>query len=147
MADTTVTVVGNVTRDPEVRFTPNGKTVVTFGVAVNKRVKEGNEWVDGEPEFYDVKAWDTLGENLAESIVQGNRVLVVGRLDFRSWEADDGSKRSKIELVADHAGPDLRWATAEVTKIRKGEGGGSKPAPRQAPPAWAAYDEGDSDPF
>ncbi|MBK6857529.1 MAG: single-stranded DNA-binding protein [Microthrixaceae bacterium] len=130
MSDTTVTVVGNTTRDVEIKFTNSGQAVGDFGIAVNKRVKGANgEWEDGEPEFYDVTLWGSHAENFAESCPRGTRVMVIGRLQFDTWEKD-GEKRSKVKIVADHVGPDLRWATASVAKVQKGEGG-AKPAPRR----------------
>jgi single-strand DNA-binding protein len=125
MSGTTVTLVGNVTRDPEMRFLNSGVGIATFGVAVSKRRKnEAGQWEDGETEFYDVVAWRELGENVAESITKGQRVVVVGRLSQRSWETDDGQKRSKIEVVADEVGPSLRWATADVARVQRSSGGG-----------------------
>lgn len=134
MADTQVSLVGNATRDPELRHTPSGLAVAELGIAVQNRVKDGDEWVDGPGQFYDVTVWGTLAENVAESIFRGTRVVLMGTLKFESWETDAGEKRNKVKIVADAIGPDLRWATAEVTKVEKG-GGSSKPqARRQAPP-------------
>lgn len=140
MTDTTVTIVGNTTRDAEIKFTTSGQSVGEFGVAVNKRVKGANgEWEDGTPEFYDVTVWGTTAENFAESCPRGTRVLVVGRLQFDTWEKD-GEKRSKVKIVADHVGPELRWSTAAVTKVAKGDG--AKPASRPKPaPAASTYDD------
>lgn len=148
MSDTTVTVVGNTTRDIEIKFTNSGQAVGDFGIAVNKRVKGVNgEWEDGPGEFYDVTLWGSHAENFAESCPRGTRVLVAGRLQFDTWENEAGEKRSKVKIVADHVGPDLRWATASVAKVQKGEGG-SKPASRPKPQsAGSAYDDGMSDPF
>ena len=143
MADNTVTLVGNVTRDPELRYTPSGQTVATFGLAVNRRWqnRQTNEWEE-QVSFFDVKAWSGLAENVAESIQRGTRVIVTGRLEQRSWETDNNEKRSKIEVVADEIAPSLRWATAQVHKIERsggsqggggfgGGGGGSRPAPNE----------------
>jgi len=116
---TTVSIIGNVTRDPELRFIPSGAAVANFGVAVNKRRKDGDKWVDGEPEFYDVTCWRELAENVCECIEKGTRILLVGRLSFRTWETPEGDKRSKTEIVAEAVGPDLRWATAEVTRVER----------------------------
>ena len=140
MSDTTTTVVGNTTRDIEIKFTASGQAVGDFGVAVNKRVKGANgEWEDGEPEFYDVTVWGSTAENFAESCPRGTRVVVVGRLQFDTWEKD-GEKRSKVKIVADHVGPELRWSTAAVTKVAKGDG--AKPASRPKPaPAASTYDD------
>jgi single-strand DNA-binding protein len=148
-----VTVMGNCTRDPELRFTPSGMAVATFGLAVNRRWqnRQTNEWEEAVS-FFDVTAWQQLAENVAESVFKGTRVIVTGRLDQRSWETQDGDKRSKIEIVADEIGPSLRYATAQITKNERrggdfegggGGGGGSRPAPNEPP---AGYDS-DEEPF
>lgn len=143
--DNTVTVVGNVTRDPELRFTQGGMAVASFGVAWNKRRQDG----DDEVSFFDVTCFRDMAENVAESIQKGSRVVVYGTLQQRSWETPDGDKRSKVEILADEIAPSLKWATAQVTKNdRKGDGGGrggdfsSRPVPNEAP----AYDS-DEEPF
>jgi single-strand DNA-binding protein len=127
MADNTITVIGNVTRDPELRYTPSNQSVTTFGLAVNRRWqnRQNQEWEESTS-FFDVVCWGTLAENAADSISKGTRVLVNGRLEQRSWETQDGEKRSKIEVVADEVGPSLRWATAraEKTDRRNGQPGG-----------------------
>ncbi len=112
-----VTVVGNVTRDPELRFTPTGQATTSFGVAVNRRWqnRQTQEWEEAVS-FFDVVCWRELAENAAESLSRGSRVIVTGRLDQRSWEGQDGEKRSKIEITADDLGPSLRFATAQVNK-------------------------------
>lgn len=146
MSDTTTTVVGNTTRDIEIKFTNSGQAVGDFGVAVNKRVKGANgEWEDGEPEFYDVTVWGSTAENFAESCPKGTRVMVIGRLQFDTWEKD-GEKRSKVKIVADHVGPELRWATASVEKARKDDDRGSRPAPRRQAPPTPSYGENE-EPF
>lgn len=138
---TTATVTGNATRDPELRFTPNGVALATFGVAVNRRRKNAaGEWEDGETEFYDVTAWRELAENVAETITKGTRVLVLGRLSHRSWTTDDGEKRSRVEIVADEIGPSLRFATAEVSRNERRPGALSPQA------STARYAE-DEEPF
>lgn len=143
MSDTTVTLVGNMTRDIELRFTPSGQAVGEFGVAVNKRVKGADgQWEDGDPEFYDVTAWGTLAENAVDTLTKGARVLVVGRLQFDTWENEAGEKRTKVKVVADHLGPDLRWATAAVTRNEKGA---SKPS--AAPTRRASAADPDEAPF
>jgi single-strand DNA-binding protein len=126
-----VTIVGNVTRDPELRFTPSGMAVATFGVAVNRRWqnRQTNEWEEAVS-FFDVTCWQQLAENVSESVTKGVRVVVDGRLDQRSWETQDGEKRSKVEIVADEVGPSLRYATASVVKNdRRGPGGDPGPTP------------------
>src|SRR5436190_4475065 len=123
-----VTLVGNITRDPELRFTPSGQATATFGLAVNRRWqnRQTNDWEEATS-FFDVVCWREMAENASESLTRGSRVIVTGRLDQRSWESQEGEKRSKIEVVADEIGPSLRWATAEVKKNERrgpGEGGG-----------------------
>ena len=123
--DNTVTLVGNVTRDPELRYTPTGQTVATFGLAVNRRWqnRQNNEWEE-QTSFFDVKCWSQMAENVSESVARGTRVIVTGRLEQRSWETDNGDKRSKVEVVADEVAASLRWATATVQKIERSQGGG-----------------------
>ena len=146
-----VTVIGNVTRDPELRFTPSGQGVASFGLAVNRRWqnRQTNEWEEATS-FFDIVCWGTLGENVSESVSRGARLIVTGRLDQRSWETAEGDKRSKVEIIADEVGPSLRWATAQVSKNERkaGDGGGfggggqssAPPAPAE-PPAGYDYDE------
>ena len=121
MADNSVTVVGNITRDPELRFTTGGRAVASFGIAVNRRYQVNNEWQE-QTSFFDVVAWAQLGENAAASLNKGARVIVSGRLEQRSWETPDGDKRSKIEIIADEIGPSLRWATARVERTDRSGG-------------------------
>lgn len=109
MPNTNVTIVGNLTRDPELRFTNTGLPVCNFSVAVNDSRGE-----DKQVSYYDVTAWRDLASNAANSLTRGCRVVVTGELKQRSWQADDGSKRSKIEIVAEAIGPDLRFAAAQV---------------------------------
>ena len=124
-----VTLVGNITRDPELRFTNTGQATSSFGLAVNRRWqnRQTQEWEEATS-FFDVVCWREMAENAAESLTEGSRVIVTGRLDQRSWETPDGDKRSKVEVVADEIGPSIRWATAQVTKNERrgpGDGGGS----------------------
>jgi single-strand DNA-binding protein len=123
MVSSTVTVTGTLTRDPELRFTAGGKGVATLAVAVDYSYQKNNEWVK-EASFFNVTAWDTLGENAAASLTKGMRVIVTGRLQQRSYETQQGEKRSVVEIVADEIGPSLRWATAQVEKVARSEGGG-----------------------
>lgn len=120
--DNTVTVVGNVTRDPELRFTPGGMAVASFGLAWNRRKQDGDE----EVSFFDITCFRQLAENVAESVNRGTRVVVYGALSQRSWENQEGEKRSKVEIIADEVAPSLRWATAEVRKNDRNEGGGGR---------------------
>lgn len=127
MPDNSVTLVGNVTRDPELRFTTGGQAVATFGLAVNRRWRNNttNEW-DEQVSFFDVKCWAQMAENVSESIGKGSRVIISGRLEQRSWESEQGEKRSKVEVVADEIAPSLRWATASVTKNERPQGGSNQ---------------------
>ena len=145
--DNTITVVGNVTRDPELRFTPAGAAVANFGVAWNLKRQDGED----PGSFFDVTCWRQLAENVAESLTKGMRVVVYGRLEQRSWQTQDGEKRSKVEIIADEVAPSLKWATAEITRndTRGGGGGGresggssGRPVANEPPP----YDT-DEEPF
>jgi single-strand DNA-binding protein len=113
----TVTVVGNLTRDPELRYTPSGASNVRFGVAVNRRWmdRNTNEWQEATS-FFDVVCWREMAENVSESLAKGARVVVTGRLEQRSYEDRDGNRRNVVEIIADEVGPSLRFATAEITK-------------------------------
>jgi single-strand DNA-binding protein len=169
MADNTITIIGNITRDPELRFTPNGQPVATFGMAVNRRWqnRQNQEWEEATS-FFDIVCWGSLADNVSESLGRGARVIVNGRLEQRSWETQDGEKRSKVEVVADEVGPSLRWATArpEKTARRDGQqgGGANQGGPRDsyanqggqrdqgtrepaAVPAAGSYDSADEEPF
>jgi single-strand DNA-binding protein len=128
MADNTVTLVGNITDDPELRFTPSGRPVANFTVAVNRRYKNNDgQWEDKLDGFFRCNVWADQAENAAESLQKGTRVVVTGRLQQRSWEDNDGNKRSAFEVQVDEVGPSLRWSTAQVQKSqRSGGGGGSQ---------------------
>ncbi len=119
-----VTIVGNVTDDPELRFTPSGLPVANFTVAVNSRVKKGDQWEDRNDGFFRCSCWRDMAENVAESLQKGTRVMVIGRLQEQKWEDNDGGKRSRIEIQVDEVGPTLRWATATVQKSQRSGGGG-----------------------
>lgn len=146
--DNTITVVGNVTRDPELRFTQGGMAVANFGIAWNKRKQDGEE----EVSFFNVSCFRQLAENVAESLTKGSRVVVYGMLQQRSWDTPDGDRRSTVEIIADDVAPSLKWASADVRKNEfRGDGGGqgggggggqpSRPAPNQAPPAYDMDEE------
>jgi single-strand DNA-binding protein len=120
MADTHVTLIGNLTDDPELKVTPGGAAVATFRIAVTPRVKDGDTWRDGDTSFFRVNAWRDLAENLTESLGKGARVIVIGQLKARSWETPEGEKRSVVEVTADEVGPSLRWATAVPERTRNG---------------------------
>lgn len=124
--DTVITVVGNLTADPELRFTPSGAAVANFTVASTPRTfdKNTNEWKDGEALFLRCSVWRQAAENVAESLQRGTAVIVQGRLKQRSYETKEGEKRTVYELDVEEIGPSLRWATAKVTKASRGGGGG-----------------------
>jgi single-strand DNA-binding protein len=117
----TTTLVGNLTRDPELRFTTGGRGVASFGLAVNRRYQQNGEWKE-QVSFFNVVAWGDMGENCASSLVKGARVIVTGRLEQRSWETPEGEKRSVVEVIADEIGPSLRWATAQVERTERTQG-------------------------
>jgi single-strand DNA-binding protein len=124
--DTIITIVGNLTADPELRFTPSGAAVANFTVASTPRQfdRQANEWKDGETLFMRCSIWRDAAENVAESLHRGTRVVVTGRLKSRSFETKEGEKRTVIELEADEIGPSLRYASAKVTKAERGSSGG-----------------------
>jgi single-strand DNA-binding protein len=129
--ETIITVIGNLTDDPELKFTPSGAAVANFTVASTPRTfdKQTNEWKDGDALFLRCAAWRQLAENVAESLQKGQRVVVTGALRVRQFERQDGSKGTSVELNVDEVGPSLRYATAKVTKVTRsgnsGGGGGS----------------------
>ena len=159
MADNSVTVVGNVTRDPEMRYTAGGAANCTFGIAVNRRWmnRQTNEWEE-RTSFFNVVCWREMAENVSESLCKGARVVVTGRLEQRSWETENGEKRSVVEIAADEVGPSLRWATATITKNERrggqgggggsggGQGGGGGGEPARTPAAPSGDDFGE-EPF
>ncbi|MFQ6397100.1 single-stranded DNA-binding protein [Nocardia sp. KC 131] len=124
--DTVITVIGNLTADPELRFTPAGAAVANFTVASTPRMfdRNSNEWKDGEALFLRCNVWREAAENVAESLTRGARVIVSGRLKQRSYETAQGEKRTVVELEVDEVGPSLRYATAKVVKANRGGGGG-----------------------
>src|SRR5918999_4169612 len=126
-SDNTVTLVGNITDDPELRFTPSGSAVANFTVAVNRRIRQGDRWEDKLDGFFNCSCWRDLAENAAESLRKGSRVVVVGRLQQRSWEDREGNRRSAVEVQVDEVAPSLRWATAAVQKSQRSGGGASRP--------------------
>lgn len=125
MADNSVTLVGNLTRDPELRFTNGGRAVASFGMAVSRRYQVNNEWQE-QTSFFNIVAWGQLGENAAQSLSKGSRAIVSGRLEQRQYESREGEQRNVVEIVADEVGPSLRWATAQVERTaRTSNDGGS----------------------
>ena len=163
-----VTLVGNITDDPELRYTPSGTAVANFTVAVNRRQRaQDGSWEDKLEGFFRCNCWRDMAENVTDSLKKGARVVVVGRLNQRSWETDQGQKRYEIEVQVDEVGPSLRWATASVEKSQRSGGqygggqgrqqqggggdfgggqqgggqqqqGGGQPAPRPAADDWGA---------
>jgi single-strand DNA-binding protein len=145
--ETVITVVGNLTDDPELRFTPSGAAVASFTVASTPRTfdRQSNEWKDGDTLFLRCSVWRQAAENVAESLTRGTRVVVQGRLKQRSFETREGEKRTVVELDVDEVGPSLRYATAKVTKTSRsgggfggGAGGGGGAAAAGGDDPWAA---------
>lgn len=124
--ETTITVIGNLTSDPELRFTPSGAAVAGFTVASTPRTfdRQSNEWKDGETLFMRCSVWRDAAENVAESLAKGTRVMVTGRLVSRSYETKEGEKRTVVEMQVDEVGPSLRYATAKVNRTQRSGGGG-----------------------
>jgi len=156
MAANTVTLIGNLTRDPELRYTTGGRGVASFGLAVNRRYQQNGEWQE-QTSFFNVVCWGELGENASATLTKGARAIVAGRLEQRSWETQDGEKRSVVEVIADEVGPSLRWAQAQVERTERtntndenfsddggngSDGGDSAPATRAPDPVY-----GDEEPF
>lgn len=146
-----ITLVGNLTRDPELRFTTGGRAVANFGLAVNRRYQVNGEWQE-QTSFFNIVAWAELGENAAATLNKGNRAIVFGRLEQREYENREGEKRTMIEVIADDIGPSLRWAQAQIERNERsdsgsGGGGGGGGAPsgggnRAPDPVY-----GDEEPF
>ena len=124
--ETVITVIGNLTDDPELKFTPSGAAVANFTVASTPRTfdRQTNEWKDGDALFIRCAAWRQLAENVAESLQKGQRVVVTGALKVRNFERQDGSKGTSVEINVDEIGPSLRYATAKVTKANRSDSGG-----------------------
>src|SRR3954471_24427724 len=160
--ETTITVVGNLTDDPELRFTPSGAAVANFTVASTPRSfdKNSNEWVDQEAMFLRCSIWRQAAENVAESLQRGMRVVAQGRLKARSYETREGEKRTVMEMDVEEVGPSLKYATAKVTRANRSSGGGgggfsggddpwasqpagqSAPAPQQGGGSWGGQQGG-----
>ncbi|UUV32103.1 single-stranded DNA-binding protein [Amycolatopsis roodepoortensis] len=158
--ETVLTVIGNLTSDPELRFTPSGAAVANFTVASTPRTldKQSGEWKDGDTLYMRCALWRLAGENAAESLTRGARVIVHGRLKQRSYETKEGEKRTVVELDVDEIGPSLKYATAKVNKVSRSKSpeggsqgyGGGAPAEGpwgSAPPASGGGDFGDEPPF
>jgi single-strand DNA-binding protein len=155
-SENSVTLVGNLTKDPELRYTTGGRGVASFGLAVNRRFQRNGEWEE-QVSFFNVVAWGDLGENAAASLAKGNRIVVSGRLEQRNYETREGEKRNVVEVIADELGPSLRWAQVQIERISRdtadgggaggggaGGGGGAAPggASRAPDPVY-----GDEEPF
>lgn len=140
--ETTITVIGNLTNDPELRFTPSGSAVANFTIASTPRTfdRQANEWKDGETLFLRAAVWKEAAENVAESLTKGMGVIAVGRLKSRSYETKEGEKRTVIELEVEEIGPSLRWASAKVTRAQRGQGGGS--SSQASSGAWGGESNG-----
>ena len=142
MTNTTITLVGNLVSDPELRFTPSGATVANFTVASTPRTfdKASNEWKDGEPLFLGCSVWRQTAESVAESLTKGMRVIVTGKLKSRSYQTREGDKRTVLEVDVEEVGPSLRYATAKVTRTARGVQGHTQTRPAAPAPAsdpWA----------
>ena len=150
--DTVITIIGNITGDPELRFTPSGAAVANFTVASTPRAfdRQSNEWKDGETLFMRCSVWRDAAENVAESLQRGTRVIVSGRLKSRSYETKEGEKRTVIEMEVDEVGPSLRYATAKVNKTQRGGGGGAGfggPGGGQQGGGWGGGGQQQEDPW
>lgn len=134
----TLTLIGNLTGDPELRFTPSGQAVANFTVASTPRNfdRQSNEWKDGEALFMRCSIWREAAENVAESLTRGTRVVVTGRLKSRSYETKEGEKRTNLELDVEEVGPSLKYANAKVTKTQRGNGSAQGEQQPQSDP-WA----------
>jgi single-strand DNA-binding protein len=146
MPDNTITVVGNITRDPELKFLNSGQAAVRLSIAVNRRWqnRQTQEWEE-RVSYFEVAGYGSMAENAANSLTKGTRVLVTGRLEQRSWETENGDKRSIVEINADEIAPSLRFATAVVTRTPRAEGSNfpssGSTAPRNNEPSAYAFDE------
>lgn len=147
--ETVITVIGNLTGDPELRFTPSGAAVANFTVASTPRTydKQSNEWRDGEALFLRCSIWRTAAENVAESLTKGARVIVTGRLKQRSYETKEGEKRTVVELDAEEVGPSLKFATASVQRAGRESSGGGRSSGGGDPWASPAGSYPDEPPF
>lgn len=147
--ETIITLIGNLTDDPELKFTPSGAAVANFTVASTPRTfdKQTNQWKDGDAMFIRCAAWKQLAENVAESLQKGQQVIVVGALKVRNYERQDGSKGTSVEMNVDEIGPSLKFATAKVTRAQRGSGGTTRQAPvAPANDPWASAPTTDSEP-
>ncbi len=134
------------TRDPEIRYTREGQAAVTLGLAVNRRWRgqESGEWEESTS-FFDIVCWRDMAENAMSSLARGSRIIVIGRLEQRSWETEEGERRVKIEVVAEEIGPSLRWATADIVKSRPNSDRSSGPHGADGPTGTGAFADGETD--
>lgn len=143
-----MTIIGNLTADPELRFTPSGQAVSNFTVASTNRVmnKQTNEWEDGDSTFVRCSVWQQTAENVAETLTKGQRVIVTGRLKVRQYETSDGGKGTSVECTVDEIGVSLKHATGKMTRNERGQqqGGGSRQKPKDA---WSNSRPDDEPPF
>jgi single-strand DNA-binding protein len=152
MADNSITLVGNLTRDPELRFTTGGRGVASFGIAVSRRYQVNGEWQE-QTSYFNIVAWGQLGENAASSLTKGMRVVVSGRLEQREYQNREGEKRTAIEINADEVGPSLRWATASIERNPRtdgnggGNGGGNRGGNSGGNAGGGDYFPADEEPF
>jgi single-strand DNA-binding protein len=146
--ETTITVIGHLTADPELKFTPSGAPVANFTIASTPRSfdKQTKEWRDGDPLFLRCTAWRALAENVAESLQKGDRVIVVGNLRVRQYERQDGSKGTSVEITVDEVGPSVKFATTKVTKAIRSGGSSQPQSDPWATPAPAAAGGWSEDP-
>lgn len=145
MSDQQITLVGNITRDMELRFTTGGQAVANGSLATNRRFQKDGEWVEADPTFWNLTIWGKLGQNASASLQKGQRVIVTGRLDQWSYEDKEGQKRTAYDFVVDEIGPSLKWATAEVAKTER-----TTPSNQPRPaPSSGSHDPvyGDEEPF
>lgn len=150
MADNTITIIGNLTRDPELRFTQAGKSVTSFGLAVNRRYMVNNEWKDAETQFFNVTVWGQPGENLAASCSKGDRLVVLGRIEFRKYENKEGQTVTTHDIAADEVAVSMRYATAQVERTKRNTDEASSAPPRNQQPAHGRPTDpiyGDEEPF
>lgn len=145
--DTVITVIGNLTADPELRFTPSGSAVANFTIASTPRSfdKSTGQWVDQDALFMRCSIWREAAENVAESLAKGVRVIAQGRLVQRSYETKEGEKRTVVELQVDEIGPSVRYATAKVTRTTRS--GNTSPRPSQQSDPWSTGDDSTAPPF
>ena len=145
----TITIIGNVTADAELRFTPSGQAVANWTVASTPRYldKNKNEWMDGDPVFIRCSAWREMAENVAETLTKGMRVIVTGTLKVRLYEAKDGTKGTSVECDVEEVGPSLRWASGKMSRNERQQGGGQQRQQSKPADPWASSNNDEPPPF